>query len=354
MDNTCPFEVAMKSKSWLSNFAFLLLQQTFAMAEQSDNITSNENYQSNLNCTDGIMLSRNLCLPKNYEERYPPSNKTEVVVDFSFGNFREVNDKKMTITFDVMLEYTWKDSRISKAFVEGLESILRKDLGKIWKPRVYVENLKSYRQRFSYSSYDQLKFEQLNVFNFKDAEEFFEIESFDYNETNAFVSHRVEAQIILYCHFKFNAYPMDTQVCIFKLGSPDLNNEHQVLFKLRPSVGLDCFYLDGDTSPDGNALQDFEVETNCYSARGSPRTLRSLMSDVNDSVAINITLTRIMRPFFMKYYLPSMAIALLSEISFIIPMKAIPARTALLATLFLALINLFIAQQVKLRLSISK
>ena len=49
----------------------------------------------------------------------------------------------------------------------------------------------------------------------------------------------------------------------------------------------------------------------------------------------------------MKYYLPSAAIVIASQISFIIPMTAIAGRTALLATLFLALINIFTAQQVK-------
>ena len=99
----------------------------------------------------------------------------------------------------------------------------------------------------------------------------------------------------------------------------------------------------------GHALQDFEVETNCYSTHGSKRTMRrKLTSSEKDWVAFDITLKRKLRPFLMKYYLPSAAIVISSQISFIVPMTAIPGRSALLATLFLAQINMFTTQQVQI------
>ena len=225
------------------------LKQT-AFADDDENNTLVNTYKSDWNCTNGILLSSSVCLPHDYDRRTPPSNITNVTVVYSFGNFREVNDKKMTILFDVMIEHIWRDSRLSTAFAEGGESIFRRDLSKLWKPRFYIENLKSYRQR---SSTDMLKFEQLLVFNNEDIGETL---GYEYNENNTFLSHRFEAQIELYCPFMFDSYPMDSQVCSFKMGSPDLNRERQIIFKINPTNWQNCFELDMYTSPEGNALQD--------------------------------------------------------------------------------------------------
>ena len=137
---------------------------------------------------------------------------------------------------------------------------------------------------------------------------------------------------------------MDIQVCQFHLGSPDLNGDQQVAFRYLVNESR-CLELNKERNI-GHALQDFKVTTLCYQAQASKRTWVGIRSGTKDCVAFNITLTRIVHPFMMKYYLPSIAIVISSQISFIIPMTAIPARTALLATLFLALVNIFTAQQV--------
>ena len=332
----------------LTFLLLLFFHKIFVVVGLKTNITSSitdiDQWASNINCTDGELLSPSICLPKNYDKRVPPMNTTEVFVIYNFGNFREVNDKKMIIVFDVVIDNMWRDDRILTPFASGGESIYRRDLYTIWTPRVYIENLKSYRQR---SSNDQLKFEQLLVFNDKNVSQDVGLE---HDEESTIVNHRFEAQIELYCPFSFDSYPMDVQVCTFKMGSPDLNKEKQVIFKIPQNLDFkesDCFMLDTYTSPKGNALQDFEIEMECFQAPGSPRTLRPFLGFINDSVAVNITLKRILRPFVMKYYLPCIAIVLSSEISFLIPITAMPARTALLATLFLSLINLFTSQQVK-------
>ena len=52
------------------------------------------------------------------------------------------------------------------------------------------------------------------------------------------------------------------------------------------------------------------------------------------------------QPFLYMYYLPCMAIVLVSQISFIIPLSSIPGRVALVVTQFLTLTNIFIHQTV--------
>ena len=60
----------------------------------------------------------------------------------------------------------------------------------------------------------------------------------------------------------------------------------------------------------------------------------------------NITLKRIIQPYLYKYYFPSIAIVIVSFISFIIPLSAIPGRIVLVVTQFLTLTSIFIHQMV--------
>ena len=60
----------------------------------------------------------------------------------------------------------------------------------------------------------------------------------------------------------------------------------------------------------------------------------------------NITMKRCLLPFVMKYYLPCIAIILVSFFSFLLALDSVPARVVLLVTQFLTLTNILIAQQV--------
>jgi hypothetical protein len=312
------------------------LGPSFVLAKS---LTNNEDEgETNFNCTHGTLLSKRLCLPSNYDQTNPFMNMMVVTTYFGFATFREVDDRKMTITFDVLINLMWRDDRITKSFSEGIESIKIDYKHRIWMPGVYIEHLKSYRQR---SSDNQMKLEQLSATNNANIAQFY---GHDFDPSHTFVLYRVEAEITLYCKFHFEAYPMDIQVCHFKLGSSDLDGDQQVAFKYVVNESH-CLELDENRNI-GHALQDFEARTDCYQAQGSKRTWRGFVTGSKDCVAFNITLTRILHPFMMKYYLPSIAIVISSQISFIIPMTAIPARTALLATMFLALVNIFTAQQV--------
>ena len=63
-----------------------------------------------------------------------------------------------------------------------------------------------------------------------------------------------------------------------------------------------------------------------------------------------LKLERCLLPYIMKYYLPCVAMVMVSFISFLLSLNSIPARVALLVTLFLTLTNILIAQQVWLKL----
>ena len=65
-------------------------------------------------------------------------------------------------------------------------------------------------------------------------------------------------------------------------------------------------------------------------------------------VGFNITMKRVQQPYLLKYYLPCVAIVVVTQISFYIPPDAIPGRVALLVTQFLTLTTLFISEQVSI------
>ena len=98
------------------------------------------------------------------------------------------------------------------------------------------------------------------------------------------------------------------------------------------NIHLDIFYYE---HTDDGLLIDREMEY--YDENKTNGT---------NQVGIKITMQRVTTSFIMKYYVPCIAIVLVSEIGFIIPVTAIPGRVGLLVTQFLTLINLFIHQMV--------
>ena len=59
-----------------------------------------------------------------------------------------------------------------------------------------------------------------------------------------------------------------------------------------------------------------------------------------------LKIKRRMNPFIMKYYLPSIGIVFISEMSFLINTEQLPARVAVLVTSFLILSNTITREQV--------
>ena len=119
---------------------------------------------------------------------------------------------------------------------------------------------------------------------------------------------------------------MDTQHCEFLMNSsyPDPNIVH-LLFEqgqfgiTNKNVNLDDFKI-------GATFEDKHTQM---------------------GVRVIIKLERCILPFIIRYYLPCMAIAVVSLINFCIPIECVPARVTLLVTQFLTLTNILIAQQVR-------
>ena len=71
------------------------------------------------------------------------------------------------------------------------------------------------------------------------------------------------------------------------------------------------------------------------------------MDNSTTTFGFTIKMSRLLQPFIMECYLPCIAIVIVTLISFLIPLDAVPGRVALLVTQFLTLTNICIYQQVK-------
>ena len=69
--------------------------------------------------------------------------------------------------------------------------------------------------------------------------------------------------------------------------------------------------------------------------------LQSFFSGHYAITGFKIDLSRYYQSYILRYYLPMIAMVIVSWISFIIPPDIIPGRTALLVTIFLVLTSIF-------------
>ena len=139
---------------------------------------------------------------------------------------------------------------------------------------------------------------------------------------------RYAIKTTVYCTFEHSAYPMDEQRCDITFGSSSsgaifvLNETHR---KQQPSNTYEAANFDVSiTFCDDQKIQGI------------------------NNVGIKIQMKRVTTSFILKYYIPSMAIVFVTIMGFIIPVSATldNGRVALLVTLFLTLINLFIYHMV--------
>ena len=101
-----------------------------------------------------------------------------------------------------------------------------------------------------------------------------------------------------------------------------------------------------------NVIRDAEVEMkitffdrNLCEMAGNTTTGLPCVENLQE-LGFIMTTKRYLQPFVMRYYLPSVAIVLISQTSFFVPPNVIPGRAGLLVTLFLTQTNIFMNQQV--------
>ena len=137
---------------------------------------------------------------------------------------------------------------------------------------------------------------------------------------------KYEVQATVFCKFEYSSYPMDKQQCNISFGS----SSSGAIFVLNESN-------QNRRQVNTHESSDFDVSISFWDLKTGKG---------NNNVGIRIVMTRITTTFILKYYIPCIAIVLVTIMGFVIPVSSIPGRVALLVTQFLTLINLFIYQMV--------
>lgn len=276
------------------------------------------------------LLERNVCLMPEYALNEMPKNfngKTRVNSYLLHVYVLEVDEMKNQITIEILQYMDWKEPRIkanfSAAHNKNKIKILSKNFKRIWHPDldIYTKRLKEWQ-----SLYDPLLYREMYIRNEK-------------NKTTVKLSALKEWKAKVSCKFDFSTFPFDTQICAFlQFGS---SSELQLKTNCRNKPA------ELDNKPAGYNV--FLTGGGAYCEQKGSNALKT-SKDAKDMVwmdiGFNITLKRIIQPYLYQYYFPSIAIVVVSQISFMIPLSASPGRIALVVTQFLTLTNIFIHQAV--------
>ena len=272
-------------------------------------------------CTEfDELLEAGACIPYHYRpQAIPNKGSTKIYTTIIQESVREVDNKREVMIVDLKLQMQWIDDRIKTNFSEddkkngGIGLDLLYQINKIWRPLMYFHNITDWK-----SHEDSYNILGLTL----DANH-----SIDTNET--VVEYNLETKAMVYCDFNFVAYPMDLQTCSLRFESKSSGLDLELFDP------LDTFHKEKEYGVSGFDIKVSFLDGYLDKKRNS-----------NRAVGYDVTMERKLQPYFMMYYLPCMAILLVSVISFAVPLNAIPGRVGLLVTLFLTLTNLFIYEMV--------
>ena len=211
----------------------------------------------------------------------------------------------------------WTDPEIKAKFndsklIESGISLSLAMVDEIWMPGFYLYNVSDYK-----AFKDSIQITTLQVYAGN-----------AFNDNQTLVEYRMEAKAMIYCGFLLSRYPLDHQQCLFRFGSK-ANDMRFILFDVNNTFHKEMSYQ----------AVEFEIDISFRD---------NLTNEIGPTtpVGFDIGMDRVISPFIFKCYLPCCAIVAASSISFIIPLRAIPGRVALMVTQFLTLTNLFIYQMV--------
>ena len=320
----------------LSIFIICLLLFVTSSFQHEDALSTHQNNKNHKNkiqhCKGGTSLAASVCLPKGYNLGEVPSIPIVVLTTFEINNIREINDKKMTVTFEFYQELTWIDNRIQTNLSDdvlklGGMPLTSNQLKHIWTPGLWVQSLFDFELRSVFEPSIGLYIHKKNKCQIIDCNNTNSKENFaDDSALQTAVTFNFEARATIFCNFNYFRYPLDTQTCDFVMSSaypfPNI-----VIFNLENAQFGTTF---NNTNTD-----DFVLDI----------TFKPIFNGFS-GISFVLKLERCLLPYVMRYYLPCVAMVIVSFISFLISLTSIPARVALLVTLFLTVTNILIAQQV--------
>jgi len=266
-----------------------------------------------------------ICLPDNYQKYDLPLHQdaVRVYIEVHIKDIPKVSDQDFSITLDAYFNVKWEDRRLQSAMFSNLthrsglrqeRTQRRKDkfsmtavnvniLPKLWIPDLEIMDLMSFQTHEILSKLEGV-----------------------WIDSNYEVMYALASKITFICQMDFNAFPVDIQVCKFRVGSFNYPMNKIVFYnELIPEDTIIKSILDYRIS-----FKPLRSVDKHYMALG-----------MNYSTAgFELILTRKMSFYIITYYLPSGLFVGISWVSFLINPEVIPGRMTMLVTLFLVLINI--------------
>lgn len=277
-------------------------------------------------------MERGVCKDSSYRKHLAPETEQETTIVHStieYQTVRNVDAKEQTMSIDLVLTLAWFDPGIRTNFTTKDTNkggvILSPDATKlIWTPDLSIWNRTAYLGQMPqhWVSLIRCKILSLNAIKEKlndgGNEEY---------QLATMVEMKYSIKTTIYCTFEYSKYPMDSQYCDVKMGSSSSDATFTLLDKNRKyhttkqyrSVGLN-------------------IEVNFFEEGTDNKTV--------NVVGFKVKMTRLIQPFLMMYYVPCIAIVLVSELGFIVPLTA-DGSSSLLVTNLLTLVSLFIYLMVR-------
>ena len=272
------------------------------------------------------LLMENVCKIAEYHNSEPPENTEDgnTIIYFEFYSEPQVigmDETKNKITILIHQYIEWEDSDIKAKFnsLDGFIKFPHDKMQMIWYPdrMTITEGI-----QHSKSLYDT---------TYSDIGLMFNPRLRNVHNSTTFYAYK-DWEVAVFCQFEFSLFPFDIQDCQFRQFS-DLDS---VRFLLLP--------LPQDEDGWKTKALGFDIEIDIVGTFIGSND--DIGTNTTNHFGLDITLKRLIQPYFYQYYLPAMAIVVVSQVSFVIPLTAIPGRVALVVTQFLTLTNIFIHQMV--------
>ena len=294
-----------KLYSFISLVFFLSTLKSVTLAT-----TLGTNRMFEIECNGGNYLSSRICLPLGYRKGEMPNTPVEIKTALTINHIREIDDKKMTVALEFHPVFVWIDNRIvanltieEQKYGVALNNII---LNELWKPDLRVENIRSFQIHSIIEDISGL--------------------AIGGSRNNIVVWYEFTAKAVIYCNFHFQRYPMDVQECNFTIGST-YPAKQAAVFTMNTSA--------------------FNFATVTQNTDAFDLDMINLRNEDNQTeFGFTIRMKRRLQPYIMEFYIPSITIVLIAQVSFILSLESIPGRVGLLITLFLTLTNICIHQQV--------
>jgi len=261
-----------------------------------------------------------ICIPENYQKYDLPlqTKPTFVTIGVDIKDIPKVSDKDFSITLNAYFNVKWRDPRllVSKDYSKegplpdnvvedgpSLTPINLHILRNLWLPDVEILDLKAFETHSVLSKLEGI-----------------------WIDSNLEVMYALATRITFICPMRFNSFPMDIQICKFKVGSFN--------YPMSKITFLSEFTPNDDSI---KSILDYKIT---FKALEPSDTHYQAIGMNYSTTGFQLVLTRKMSFYIVTYYLPSGLFVVVSWISFLVNPEIIPGRMTLLVTIFLVLINI--------------